>query len=396
MNNTNDTSLFSRNIILILIAAFSFMLNTMATTPLIAGFSETLGASAGMMGLISALMTIVALVCRPVLGNITDRMSKYLLSMIGSVLMIFGCMGYILAQSPAHVVAARIIHGFGYACCTICMSTWMSTLLPKEKLGAGMGIYGTANALAMAVAPSLALAIYHRWGYRLSFAAAILSSVLTLIVVQFITNKGLPKASESGEKKKLLIFEVRVLPIALIVMLFTLPYFATQAFIVRYVEVRELSVNVSLFFPVYAISLLLLRITLRNLFDKIPFIRFVLMCSASAGISCLCLCFMQSNLLLVIAAVCMAGGYGLMCSVSQSTAFLIGGENKRGLANSTYYIGLDSGMALGPIVGGFLYGYLDLRLFYPTLLLTLPLILLSYYLTLCKKSPASSAAARTK
>lgn len=38
------------------------------------------------------------------------------------------------------------------------------------------------------------------------------------------------------------------------------------------------------------------------------------------------------------AALFMAGGYGIMCSVCQSTAILLAGPEHRGLANSTYYI----------------------------------------------------------
>lgn len=72
----------------------------------------------------------------------------------------------------------------------------------------------------------------------------------------------------------------------------------------------------------------------------------------------------------------MAGGYGIMCSVCQSTAILLAGPERRGLANSTYYIGLDSGMTLGPMIGGFLYGNVPLNLFYPALLVTVPSVLL--------------------
>lgn len=80
------------------------------------------------------------------------------------------------------------------------------------------------------------------------------------------------------------------------------------------------------------------------------------------------------------AAAFMAGGYGIMCSVCQSTAILLAGKEKRGLANSTYYIGLDLGMALGPIIGGLLYEHLDIRFFYPVLSLTVPLALATYWL----------------
>ena len=161
-------------------------------------------------------------------------------------------------------------------------------------------------------------------------------------------------------------------------MLFTMPYCATQSFLVSYIEARQLAVSVSLFFPCYAAALLVLRFALKSLFDRLPFWIFLLGSSASALIGIGLLALVQNNVMLLAAAVFMAGGYGIMCSVCQSTAILLAGPGRRGLANSTYYIGLDLGMALGPVAGGFLFGNLDLHLFYPVFLLTVPLGLAVY------------------
>ena len=72
-----------------------------------------------------------------------------------------------------------------------------------------------------------------------------------------------------------------------------------------------------------------------------------------------------------------------MCSVSQTEAILISGKEKRGLANSTYFIGFDLGLAIGPMVGGVLYANLDIHLFYPAYLLCAILALLEY--AVCRK-----------
>lgn len=82
---------------------------------------------------------------------------------------------------------------------------------------------------------------------------------------------------------------------------------------------------------------------------------------------------MRGNTLLILAAVLMAGGYGINCSVSQSTSILLAQKGKEGLANSTYYLGLDLGMALGPILGGQLYEHLGMVWFYPLMMSTIPL-----------------------
>ena len=357
----------------------------MLVTPLITGFSGSLGASAAVMGMIGGLMNMCALFCRPFVGNLADRISKYKLSFIGAFLMAVACLGYLLSPNPASVVFFRIVNGVGFACCSVCMSTWMSNMLPREKVGAGMGVYGMMNALGMAIAPAVGVSVYQAFGYRAAFGVALACPVGTMLVIQLIRDKGEPEAV-LPQGRGLQVADRRVLPIAAIIMLFAIPYCATQSFLVSYVEDRQLNVSVSWFFPLYAAALLLLRLCLRNWFDRLPFPVFLAGSSVCALGGILALSQMNSYGVMLFAAVCMAGGYGIMCSVCQSTAILLAGKGKRGLANSTYYIGLDLGMTLGPVTGGFLYGHLDLTWFYPALLLTVPLEILVYLLFMRKKA----------
>ena len=371
--------MYPKDIMLVLAATFFYMSSPMLVTPLITGFAEGIGATAAVMGFVGGLMNLVSLFCRPLAGNLADRLSKYKVSFIGAVFMTAACVGYIFSPNEGVLVISRIINGFGFACCSVCMSTWMSNMLPKEKVGSGMGVYGTMNALGMALAPAIGVSVYQKFGYRTAFVIALVFSVAIMIVIQFIEDKGEPEETLTEEKKHFELIDVRVIPISFIIMLFAIPYCATQSFLVTYAEVRELTVTVSMFFPFYAAVLIILRLTLRNLFDKLPFGVFL-----GAGCGCeliavLLLAVMQNNLMMFLAAAFLAGGYGIMSSVCQSAAILLAGKEKRGLANSTYYIGLDLGMTLGPMIGGALYGGLDIRLFYPVLMVTMPLALVVYF-----------------
>ena len=380
-------NLYSKDIMLVLAATFFYMASPMLVTPLITGFTESIGASAALMGLVGGLMNLVSLFCRPIAGNLADRISKYKLSFIGAVFMTAACVGYIFAPNEVVVIIARIINGFGFACCSVCMATWMSNMLPKEKIGSGMGVYGTMNALAMAVAPAIGVSAYQAFGYRVSFVIALVFSLAIIVVIQFTGDKGEPETenadagengSEAGDAagrqgRKLVLFAVKVIPIALDIMLFAFPYCASETFLVTYAEVRGLHVSVSLFFSAYAAVLIVLRLSLRNLFDKLPFRIFLLSSALSELLAILLLTIMKNNAVMLLASCFLAGGYGIMSSVCQSTAILLAGREKRGLANSTYYIGLDLGMTLGPMIGGALYGWLDIGWFYPVLMVTMPL-----------------------
>lgn len=371
--------LFNRDISLVFAASFFYMSCSFIATPLIAGFSESLGASALFMSVIGATFNTVALLSRPFVGNLADRLSRYKLSSIGAVLMLLGCVGYVCAQAPWLVMVARIIHGLGMSCCSICLSTWIAGLLPKENLGAGMGLYGATNALGMAIAPSLGIVIYDHVGYRPVFVLGTVLCLLTLVLVHFVSDKGEPHP-DARRKRHHGIVAANVVPVGLIIMLFAIPYCATQSYLVNLIAARGLSVHAGWFFPFYALVLLVLRLSLASQFDKRPFSFFLFSSSGCALVSLFLLHVMQSNVALLVAAIFMAGGYGIMCSICQSTAVLLVDESERGLGNSTYYIGIDLGMALGAFIGGILYGYLPLNLFYPLLALSVPLSLLVYAL----------------
>ena len=92
-------NIVTRDRILILISGFFYFASPMLVTPLITGFSENLGASAALMGVIGGLMNICSLFCRPFVGNLTDKISKYKLSFIGAVLMAAASVGYAAAAS---------------------------------------------------------------------------------------------------------------------------------------------------------------------------------------------------------------------------------------------------------------------------------------------------------
>lgn len=376
---------FSKDATLILIASFFYMSSPMIVTPIITGFTGALGGTGFIMGIIGGLVNLVSLGCRPMAGNLADRIDKFHLSLMGSGLMLIGCIGYCTAPSILLLVLARVINGVGYACCSVSMSTWLSMLLPKEKIGSGMGLYGTVQALGMAAAPSFGIKIQSVFGYRAVFLIAAAFACITILITLFVKNHGTAAEPTTSPKRAgIRLIDKNVLPIALIVMLFTIPYLATQSFLISFVAKKGVPVNTALYFPLYAIALVILRLGFRNYFDKVPYRKFLFISIISSVMMLLSLNFMKSNISLILAAIFMAGGYGIMCSVSQACAILLAGPGKRGIANSTYYVGLDLGASLGAIIGGILYGSVAIELFYP-LLMVCPALCIVVYFSFRKK-----------
>ena len=373
----------SRDAYIMLAASFFYLGSTMLVTPVISGFAGSLGATAAFMGVIGGLMNVCSLVVRPIAGNLSDIMRKRRIATIGSIVLAVSTSLNAVATDPVQIAVLRLVSGAGYAFCSVCMSTWFASLLPPEHVGSGMGMFGMTNALGMAVGPAIALAISDAFGYRPALLLGGIMAAMTMVLVQFVSNPGEPPARtperpSAHPAHKLAILDTRVVPAAAIIALFTIPYMATQSFLVTFVAQRGLDLSVSLFFPVYAIVLLVLRFALKRQFDSVKFGPFLFAASASAVASLVLLTLMRGNLAMFAAAACMAGGYGIMCSVCQSTAVRLVGPEHAGMANSTYYMGLDIGMSAGPVIGGMLFGSVDLNLFYPILAVTVPAALAVY------------------
>lgn len=362
-------------------ASFFFMFSVMFVTPLINGYAISLGASAVYAGVITGMMSVVSMFLRPIAGNLTDRFSKYRLSFIGGALIFIGVTGYCFSTSPTALLIFRLINGTGFVLATVCMTTWLAFLVPRSHVGEAMGFYGLMNALAMALAPALAINLYPVIGYRMSLALASIAAVLMIISIQFVANKAKPKFTQEQLKThKVKIIQKDAIPIALLTMLFAIPYFAAQADIVVYVTKRHLPVAVGYFFVIYAIALLTIRIVLKKYFDTIRYGVWFWVSLATTIIFLVSAAFMYNNWMMVLSAVSLAFGYGVIYSVNQSTALLLAPINEQGLASSTFYLGLDIGMASAPMIGGLIAQKLPEQYLFPVLLAIVPFILIIYFI----------------
>ena len=356
MADGKKETIFSKDVVLVMAAAFFFMFSNMYCNPLINGYAKSLGASSAFAGVIVGMMSIVAMFLRPIAGNLTDRFSKYQLSLIGGLLSFVGVMGYVLTPNSGMLLLFRLINGLGYVLCTVCMTTWLSYLVPFSHVGEAMSFYGLMNALAMSLAPAISIDLYRVIGYRLAIVISAISALLA---------PGL---------RHLKIIQRDSLPVAALIALFAIPYFATQADIVSYVEQRHLNVAVGAYFLIYAVVLLAIRLVLRNQFDTVRFGVWLVGCTIATAFYLVMLAIMENNWQMALAAAGMALGYGIIYSVCQSTAMMLAPGNERGLASATFFVGMD----IGPIAGGIIDSLLPVEYFYPVMLVVVPVILLIY------------------
>lgn len=420
-DSTCKPSIYTKDVILVMAASFFFMFSIMMVTPLINGFAQSLGTTALFAGVITGSMSIISLFLRPVAGNLSDHFSKYRLSCIGGALIALGVFGCAWAPEGSLLLAFRILNGCGFVLATVCMTTWLGLLVPREHVGEAMGFYGLMNALAMAVAPACSMNLVSYIGYRPCLALAGMSAVAMLISIQFVSDHARPvnvaaaqpsqpaqasqpastsqpaQASQSAcarvraglnALRHIRILQKNAFPISLLMLLFSIPYFATQADILLYVQEGHLNVAVGYFFVVYAIVLLIIRMTLKRYFDTVPYGKWFWKCLLASALFLIGMAFMVNTFMMIVCAALLSVGYGVIYSINQSTAMMLAPTSEQGLASSTFYLGLDIGMSTAPILGGYLYTAVDRFWFYPSILFIVPLCIVVY---MCYKDRLNSA-----
>jgi len=166
----------------------------------------------------------------------------------------------------------RFIHGFGWGASSTASSTIASDIIPKSRLGEGMGYFGLTSTLAMAVAPALGLELLSVYGFNMVFytsAGVVLISIFIALLIKYHKPDVLPKpepdvlvkSEETG-----IIERSAILP-AIVIFFVTMTYGAIVSFIALYAGQKQIE-NIGLFFTIYAVALLISRPYFGRLTDR--------------------------------------------------------------------------------------------------------------------------------
>ena len=186
-------------------ANFSLFFAFYVLTPLLPIYlSETFGATKDMIGLVLSGYTITALLFRPFSGYVVDNFPRKTVLMVcfTAFAVFFG--GYLVASSLLLFTIVRTLHGGPFGALTVANSTVAIDVLPSSRRNEGIGYYGLSNNLAMAIAPTVGIFIYHQThNFELLFWIALGVAFAGLAVDATIKThpRPLPIKEGSGETK---------------------------------------------------------------------------------------------------------------------------------------------------------------------------------------------------
>jgi MFS family permease len=332
-------------------------------SPVITKYATQLGASLTVAGVIAGMFSITALVARPFGGVISDRFNKKRILVIATTVLAIAALGYSFSVNIPLLITFRILHGIGFAISGTANIVLVSSYIPNERIGEGIGYYGLGQIIATAVGPNIGLIIGNTYGFNITF---LVSSIILFITAAFMTriqneeviSKRDVKLSHNNIRFQDLI-ATEILPLALIGGIFSLSNGLVSSFLFLVGEKRGIK-NIALYFTVNAICLFIVRPVAGKLSDKKGLSFILYPASILTAIESLLLSNANALWIILIAAVCKAFGQGAAQPTIQSACIKKLGLSRSGVATSTFYIGADIGQGIAPIIGGAVasrYGY---------------------------------------
>lgn len=348
--------LWTRDFILISMASLFITMGFQMLLPVLPVFSAKLGGSDTWAGLVVGIFTLSAVLMRPIAGRLLDRQGRRGVYIFGLIVFFICVMAYNWTSTILILLILRFIHGFGWGASSTASSTIASDIIPKSRLGEGMGYFGLTSTFAMAVAPALGLGLVSGYGFNAVFyvsAGVVLVSIFIALPIKYHKPNALPKSDPDVVAKpvKAGIFERSAILPAIVIFFITMTYGSIVSFIALYAGQRQVE-NIGLFFTVYAVALLISRPYFGRLTDRkgtsfavIPGIIFIILSMSF-------IYFANSLVIFLIAGFIYGIGFGAVQPALQAMAVRNVDHARRGAANATFFLGFDLGIGAGAIIWG--------------------------------------------
>lgn len=329
------------------------------TRPIISNYALSLGATVPVAGFLAGMLATAALCARPISGAVSDRLSKKRLLVLSCALFAVGAFGCAIARTVWLIGAFLALQGFAFAFKSALVTSMVPSVVPRSRIGSGVGLLGLAYTLAIAAGPTLGLFVADLWGYAASFVASgVLLAAALMLAVAFDAPEA-PRREIGRERFRHLerrpvvrtLFYPPAVLLSLVGGTLMISQGVTSSFVILTGEMRGVDA-VSLYFAFYAVANVGARPLAGWASDVLGVRRVVppMMMVALAGM--LALAFMGNFAGVLIGGLCMGLGQGSAYAAIQAESVRDVPPECLGRSANTFFIGPDVGMGLGPVFGG--------------------------------------------
>lgn len=332
------------------IAILFFLISFNLILPEMNDFISKLGGD-DVKGFTIALFTVSAGLSRPFSGKLADYIGRKKVTLIGFSIALIASLLYPICSNLYFFLFIRFLHGFSAGFAPTGATALITDLVPSDKRGVAMGIFGVFISLGFGFGQGLSTLITDSLGinglFLVSSSLVIISGLITQFVIETLENP-IPFKRDLLIVKNSDILEKNVLPVAIVMIL--------SAFCsgIIFVISSDVSVlfnikNKGSFFIYYALITIITRIGLGRISDKIGRPQTILIGMGLLCFSMILLAYSKNNTDFTFASVI----FGLATGVSSPTIFAwtadLSPSDRRGVGAGTMFIALELGIFLGSL-----------------------------------------------
>jgi MFS family permease len=359
---------------------FSSSLSCFILLPL---YVHQLGGTEAEIGLVQGVYSAAGILCQPVIGLWLDRVGRRFFMTLGVSLIIASSAAFVVSHSLALLAALRVVQGLGFSAFFVANYMHVVDLVPADRRGWALGIYGVSGFLGTALAPVAGEIMVRRLGFPWLFALSVLLGGVAAWLLATTRGFRPPSGGEGPGIGSLSagLAEVLRLHMAL-TFFFGLGTGAMFTFLPTFGEGLGVH-SVSLFYTAYAIAAVGVRVGGGNLIDtrgrRATIIPSMFVQAASVGLLTAMALLVRPHMtvpvvpFLFLAGLLAGGAHGFLYPALAALLMDVTPEARRGSV-----VGIFSAVFLvGNALGSMVFGYVAHGLGYGVMWSTLTLLLLA-------------------
>ncbi len=355
--------LWTKSFIMLMVGNLFVFMSFQMLIPTLPPYIKSIGASGLEIGLVTTLFSVGAVFSRPFIGFLLEYKDRKPLVLIGVISLLIITVIYPLSSVVVIFLLFRFVHGLAWGLSTTVNGTAAVDVVPKSRLGEGMGYYGLSITIGMIIAPSLGIYLFQVTSFTNLIITSGILGVIAIILLGTVHYRT-PEIVKETKKEDLkftyfgsLVEKSSWFP-AFITIMVTFGYGSIVTFIVIFGEERSIS-HIFLFYLCNAIMASISRPIAGKWFDERGPKGLVLFCIGITFIGMWVLSFAHSDLFIIISGILFGVGFGSLIPTLQSWTLSLTPDNRRGVANGMFFSSIDLGIGLSGLVFGILAQYVE-------------------------------------
>jgi len=329
------------------------------------------------IGILMGAFTLSSVLSRPWISDMVDRIGRKRSYGAGCLILSLLPFAYLLFSGELSsfylpLIIVRILHGVGLAICFTSAFTYITDIVPADRLNEGIGMFGVTGLTGLAIGPVVTEIMILEYGFRAFFLFSAAMAVLGLLAHIPIPESFRNEKGASGPSFFSVLMGRKFFVIFSVSLLFGMGLSASGGFVAPYGKEQHLAF-VSFYYIAYSGAAVLTRLIGGRLADRVGEERIIPYAMILTGAGLLLLILLRGNLLLVLSGFMTGCGHGFLFPCLNALAVRNAPFQIRGKINGVFTGGIDG----GTLVGSIGLGYIGEWAGYPVLFLVAGLCLLA-------------------